>query len=486
MESEALIMENKIPKDEYFAKQLDETLDNIYEVVKAEKNNVAIVGKVYEFREVEKNNAVSFKLNYYKDQFINVYISEDKWNEIKKFKAVAENKIIKVIGSLQFWKNTREGVFRLNAFKVFKVEVDVPNDVKFKDKLATIVIDINKKIKTINEKTKLYGRIYGVKKTTDHGLRFMLNYYRDRSIGVYISEKNLGRISHFADIKENKVVKIEGILNIYGMQEYVLNFIASGVYENLSDDSDAEELHDKPLKEIKPIHIDFKIALISSENGNGKNDFIAKLKDKNLNTRIVEDIPVPLVGSKALELIPEAIKRANDNPEVNVICIVRGGGDKAVIDYVFNNTEICAAIRNSRKAVLIAVGNTVNVTGADMVSDAPVVNGKRSYFKTPSELAEFLIRDVYKAYSDLKMDKSAKIVKAKKEDTIKAWQEEVAVNAAKQQEATSLLDNSKTDEKIVKHETEDEKQDDKSTGFNYMYLIGIVVILLLLYMAFLK
>lgn len=140
---EVQIMEKKIPKNEYFAQQLEEILDNIAEAYKTKKQKVRVVGRVYEFRESEKNGSVSFKLNYYKDQFIKVYISADKWNEIKKFKAVVENKIVEIDGYLQFWKNTREEILRISAYRVFKKDVNFSDDVEFKEKLKQVVVDLS-------------------------------------------------------------------------------------------------------------------------------------------------------------------------------------------------------------------------------------------------------------------------------------------------------------------------------------------------------
>lgn len=142
------MMENMLPRDEYYKQKFDRVIDDLSQEFRANNKPILVVGKIYEVREF--SNSVQFKLNYYKDHAIKVYIPEDKWNEIKKYKNIVEGKMVKVIGFLQITKNTNEPFFSIKANKVFKIDCDVPHDEAFQKKLEEVVSEVSSKLKACN------------------------------------------------------------------------------------------------------------------------------------------------------------------------------------------------------------------------------------------------------------------------------------------------------------------------------------------------
>ena len=135
-----------------------------------------------------------------------------------------------------------------------------------------------------------------------------------------------------------------------------------------------------------------KIALITNKNSEGYRDFIGQLSYSLRNK--IETYNVNLEGYKAITDISNAIYAADADEEIDIICIVRGGGQQHSINSIFNNYEIYSAGEAVSKAVFVGIGHAQNITNTDKVSDSPVVNGEKTYYATPSILGS-IINQVY-------------------------------------------------------------------------------------------
>ena len=95
-------------------------------------------------------------------------------------------------------------------------------------------------------------------------------------------------------------------------------------------------------------------------------------------------VPSPVQGDGAALAIAEAISAANDEPDVDVIIVARGGGSLEDL-WAFNEEAVARAIYTSRVPVVSAVGHETDYTIADLVADrrAP----------TPSAAAEMAVPD---------------------------------------------------------------------------------------------
>ena len=222
-----------------------------------------------------------------------------------------------------------------------------------------------------------------------------LNYNKDYSINIYVDTYNWKKLQNVGfKIKNGDHVTVTGYPEI-GKKKKNNKFALQIRAKKISHYKPSEpDFYCAPNPNPKPIPKEPQITLISNKDGAGTQDFTRILSP---NVQINETESVPLEGDEALEKIPEAIEKANTDPDTNLICLVRGGGDAIAIRYVFDNEKICQAITNSKKPVLIGVGHTKDFTNADRASDAPILdNGMHKYSITPTDLAKQINSHCYK------------------------------------------------------------------------------------------
>ena len=94
--------------------------------------------------------------------------------------------------------------------------------------------------------------------------------------------------------------------------------------------------------------------------------------------------PAPVQGDTAAPAIAEAIQAANDEPDLDVVIVARGGGSLEDL-WPFNEELVARAIYGSRVPVVSAVGHETDYTIADMVADVRA--------PTPSAAAELVVPD---------------------------------------------------------------------------------------------
>jgi exodeoxyribonuclease VII large subunit len=82
----------------------------------------------------------------------------------------------------------------------------------------------------------------------------------------------------------------------------------------------------------------------------------------------VRFVHTPVQGSGAEHGIASAIRRLGQDPEVDVICVVRGGGSLEDL-WCFNELACAEAIWESRVPVVTGVGHETDITLVDLVAD---------------------------------------------------------------------------------------------------------------------
>lgn len=260
----------------------------------------------------------------------------------------------------------------------------------------TIIDTINPKIDDTNLSIDVSGKVYGLKIYLNNAYaNFTLNYNKDYSINIYVDTYNWKKLQNAGfKIKNGDHVKVTGYPEIEKKKKnnkFALQIRAKTISHYKPSEPD---FYCAPNPNPKPIPKEPQITLISNKDGAGTQDFTRILSP---NVQINETKSVPLEGDEALEKIPEAIEKANTDPDTNLICLVRGGGDAIAIRYVFDNKKICEAIKASEKPVLVGVGHTKDFTNADRASDAPILeNGKHKYSITPTDLAKQINSHCYK------------------------------------------------------------------------------------------
>lgn len=260
----------------------------------------------------------------------------------------------------------------------------------------TILDIINPKIDNTNLSIDVSGKVYDLKIYLNNAYaNFTLNYNKDYSINIYVDTYNWKKLQNVGfKIKNGDHVTVTGYPEIEKKKKnnkFALQIRAKTISHYKPSEPD---FYCAPNPNPKPIPKEPQITLISNKDGAGTQDFTRILSP---NVQINETESVPLEGDEALEKIPEAIEKANTDPDTNLICIVRGGGDAIAIRYVFDNKKICEAIKASEKPVLVGVGHTKDFTNADRASDAPILdNGMHKYSITPTDLAKQINSHCYK------------------------------------------------------------------------------------------
>lgn len=126
-----------------------------------------------------------------------------------------------------------------------------------------------------------------------------------------------------------------------------------------------------------------KIGVISSVDAAGYKDFV-----KIINTRWgglkVLTAHTQVQGLDASEQIMKALKYFNENTDVQVIAILRGGGSKDDLSC-FNDEALVRAVAASKIPVIAGIGHEVDESLVDLAADIRA--------STPSNAAELLTRD---------------------------------------------------------------------------------------------
>jgi exodeoxyribonuclease VII large subunit len=125
-----------------------------------------------------------------------------------------------------------------------------------------------------------------------------------------------------------------------------------------------------------------KIGLITSRHSEALHDFENNYR-KEGGTAAIKLVDVLIQGQQAAQQVANAIARLNQEAEVDVIAIVRGGGRAAEL-AVFNDYLIAAAICRSTLPVVTGIGHERDETFADLVADVTT--------STPTAAAVLLAR----------------------------------------------------------------------------------------------
>lgn len=153
-------------------------------------------------------------------------------------------------------------------------------------------------------------------------------------------------------------------------------------FEQLKMNLAAEGLFAQSNKQPLPEHPKC-VGVITSKTGAALFDILDVLKRRDPSLPVIV-YPTMVQGDSASIQIAQAIGRANERDECDVLIVGRGGGSLEDL-WCFNNEIVARTIAASRIPIISAVGHEVDVTIADFVADmrAP----------TPSAAAELVSRD---------------------------------------------------------------------------------------------
>ncbi|WP_282110151.1 exodeoxyribonuclease VII large subunit [Shewanella algicola] len=144
----------------------------------------------------------------------------------------------------------------------------------------------------------------------------------------------------------------------------------------------AEGLFTTETKRPIPQNIQ-RIGVITSATGAALRDILHVLARRDPSIEVIV-YPTQVQGAAASQLICQAIAKANQRLEVDVLLLTRGGGSLEDL-WCFNSEHLAHAIYNSALPVISAVGHEIDTTISDYVADVRA--------PTPSAGAELLSKD---------------------------------------------------------------------------------------------
>jgi exodeoxyribonuclease VII large subunit len=151
-------------------------------------------------------------------------------------------------------------------------------------------------------------------------------------------------------------------------------------FEQLKKKLASQGIFDKEIKKPLP-YLPQRVAVITSPTGAAIRDFLNVIRRRFANIDITV-VPVRVQGNEAASDIVKALQLVNEQLNIDVIVLTRGGGSLEDL-WAFNEEELALAIRRSRIPVVSAVGHEIDLTISDLAADfrAP----------TPSAAAELLV-----------------------------------------------------------------------------------------------
>lgn len=162
-------------------------------------------------------------------------------------------------------------------------------------------------------------------------------------------------------------------------------------FELLKQKLEKEGLFDPAKKRPLPDELS-KIGVISSTQAAGYADFIKILGERwgGLQVKVAH---TGVQGLGAAEQIISALKYFNEQAEVQVIAVIRGGGSADDL-AVFSDEALVRAIAASRIPVITGIGHEVDESLADLAADLRA--------STPSNAAQILTPDRKAELANLK------------------------------------------------------------------------------------
>ncbi len=137
-------------------------------------------------------------------------------------------------------------------------------------------------------------------------------------------------------------------------------------FEQLKRKLDAEGLFDAARKQPLPAWPQV-VGVVTSPSGAAIHDILRVLERRGVGV-VVRLCPVRVQGEGAAQEIARAITLLNEQPDIDVLIVGRGGGSLEDL-WAFNEEPVARAIAASRLPVISAVGHEIDVSIADFVAD---------------------------------------------------------------------------------------------------------------------
>lgn len=241
------------------------------------------------------------------------------------------------------------------------------------------------------------GEISGFKRHPSGHLYFLLKDEK-ASVRVVMFKFYAGRLSFFP--KDGLSVTVTGHVGLFekdgSFQLYAETMSCSGSGElfrkfiALKEELSAAGWFDNSIKKEIPF-LPKRVGVVTSSSGAAIED-IKKVIHRRFPGLPILLYPAAVQGEGAAAEIAAAIKKADEEKQVDVLIVGRGGGSMEDL-WAFNEIPVAKAIHECDIPVISAVGHEIDFSICDFVSDVRAA--------TPSAAAEIAVPEFQKIYSDL-------------------------------------------------------------------------------------
>ena len=331
--------------------------------------NVNKFGAWYWYIDIETVDVVE-TWRYYQEEYSEYFVEFQKFlKEIECAQGMAKDDESENNGEFEYFREKLFSDIKMKS-QIHYVVGDIVN--KYTHKIQDcIVFDFMDKHKRDHAL-----KLFICKKTTildEHGHEMHWDINREARIGAYVQ-------SYF-DIQRGEVQLRALSIQFFGPCS------RDAEYDELAELYPEEERQELVLDKSLP-----QIALIAGEN-HGKKDFLAKINKKLQERKCIEFIKTNMCN---IQEIVSAIEKKNQEQDVDIIAIVRGGGNAEDM-CLYNNKLLLDAIKDSPIPVVVGIGHKDDKILAERVA----VYGA----STPTDAANYINRAVGKFWESRKIKK---------------------------------------------------------------------------------
>ena len=151
-----------------------------------------------------------------------------------------------------------------------------------------------------------------------------------------------------------------------------------------------ENLH-RLNSELAMPALPLNIGLITSQGSAAHNDFVSMIKRSGFAFEITL-VPAKMQGQNTENDIIEALGKLRSFNDLDVVCIIRGGGAKTDLVF-FDSYALCKAVALFPLPVLTGIGHEIDESLLDKVAHTHLI--------TPTDCAKFLISKIDAAWQRL-------------------------------------------------------------------------------------
>lgn len=134
-----------------------------------------------------------------------------------------------------------------------------------------------------------------------------------------------------------------------------------------------------------------QVGLITGEKTAAYKDFTTRLDASPFNFKVTTEY-ARMQGNETEASVIAAMEKLLQNPELDVICIVRGGGSKTDLNY-FDSEALCRAVANCPIPVFTGIGHEIDKSLLDEVAYLSCI--------TPTDCAKRLVERVQESWNEM-------------------------------------------------------------------------------------